>query len=92
MRNKLLKVETDNSVLTISIGVDALKTSIESGHIDIHTHGEVVVTDTDEFIKEFVRFLTIEAEDGTTPIHKMFDEVALEALENGAEGIVVEED
>lgn len=45
------------------------------------------VTNADVFAKEFVRALNRESEDGTTLIHTCFDEAALDAIDEGAEGI-----
>lgn len=48
------------------------------------------VTNARAFAKEVVHALNDEDEDGTTPIHRLFDAAFEEAIEQGAEG--VEED
>lgn len=45
------------------------------------------ITDVQAFAKDWVSELNREAEDGSTPIHKMFDATINEAIEQGAEGI-----
>lgn len=45
------------------------------------------VCDVAAFAKEFVRELNSEAEDGTTLIHIVLDKAAVNAAENGAEGL-----
>lgn len=45
------------------------------------------VTDTKKFAEAFLAELNSEEEDGSTPIHRMFDSVINSALDNGADGI-----
>ena len=87
----LLKAEVVDNAITITIGLDALKTSIESGILDISCGGEVRVTDMESFKVSFLNELMSEDSDGATPIHKMFDDVAETCLENGELGIDVNE-
>jgi len=82
----LLKVETAKDKLVISIGLDALKCSLEAGRLDMLIGGEFKVTDMDAFMKEFKRYLMCEEEDGSTPIHLMLDQVAAAMLEDTDEG------
>lgn len=85
----LLKAEVVNDVLTITIGLESLKNSIESGILDISCCGEVRVTSMESFQESFLDELMSEDSNGTTPIHKMFDDVAGTCLENGKFGIDV---
>ena len=87
----LLDIRTHNDKLIISIGLDALKCSIESGRLDNNCHGEFVLTDIVKFIKDFVGELRAEEEDGSTPIHLLFDRIALSVLETGGRGCEVVE-
>lgn len=77
----------ENGAITITLLVKKLPIAIEcmwaAGYSDIRYK----VTDADVFAKEFVRALNRESEDGTTAIHKLFDAAALEAIDQGAEGI-----
>jgi hypothetical protein len=45
------------------------------------------LTDPHAFAKEFIHELNREAEDGATPIHKLFDKCMYAAIEQGAEGV-----
>jgi hypothetical protein len=45
------------------------------------------LTDPEAFANEFVRELNREQEDGTTPIHVLFDKCLYAAIEQGAEGV-----
>lgn len=45
------------------------------------------ITNVEEFAADLVRALNSESEDGTTPIHTMFDKCILDAIGQGAFGI-----
>ena len=45
------------------------------------------ITDVEAFAKELARELNKESEDGTTPIHALFDGVIEESISPGASGI-----
>jgi len=85
----LLKVETVKDDLIITISKSGLKCSLESGQLDMLIGGEFKITDMNTFLNEFKNYLTMEREDGSTPIHLMFDNVAAEMLENTDEGCEV---
>lgn len=91
MKNQLLKIEIVDEVLHISIGMEALKAALESGRLDMSCDGEFVIDDTEAFGVDFVNELKSEEEDGSTPIHLMFDRVALTTMENGGVGCSVVE-
>jgi len=82
----LLNIAVTDGVLNISIGVDALKTSIESGELDVSTSGVFAITDLESFVVDFVHELRSQSESGATVVDKMFDMAALESLENGGAG------
>ena len=93
MKDQLLKAEIVDGVLNISIGMNALKASLESGRLDMSCGGEFVIDDIEAFGVDFVHELKSEEEDGSTPVHLMFDQVALTNLKNGGAGCnIVEED
>jgi hypothetical protein len=51
------------------------------------------VTDPEAFAKDLLSWgLNTESEDGSTPIHRMFDKAIEAAIEQGAEGIEEHED
>ncbi len=87
----LLNVAVTDGVLNISIGVDALKTSIESGELDISASGVFVINDLKSFMVDFVHELNSESATGTTVIHEMFDVAALKSLENGGAGCDIDD-
>ncbi len=87
----LLETRIINDKLVISIGLNSLKCSIESGRLDTSTHGEFILTDLDKFMKDFIGELRGEEEDGSTPLHLLFDKIALSTLEKGGRGCEVVE-
>ncbi len=50
------------------------------------------VTNTKTFSDAVLRELNAEQDDGTTPVHLMLDQVVMEAIEQGAEGVKLAED
>jgi len=84
--SQLLKIKIIDGLLTMSIGVDALKVSIESGRADMFCDGEFFITDKDAFYHALISELKSEEEDGSTLLHLMLDAAALKAYGNGAQG------
>jgi hypothetical protein len=86
----LAKIE--NGRIVISVAVDALPMIVEGawagGGMDIRFK----VTNAVKFATDLVRELNHEEEDGTTPVHKMFDAAISEAIDQGADGIEEHED
>ena len=80
-----LEVEADATTLRISIGVEILAWALQNGCHEWPE--EVKITDPATFAKEVASQLNKEAEDGTTPVHRMLDTAALAAIEYGAEGV-----
>lgn len=56
----------------------------------LYNEARLKITDKAAFLGEFVRQLQVEAEDGTTLVHRMLDTAFEWAVENGAEGIEVD--
>jgi len=85
MRDKKLEVKTEGDVLTISIGIGLLGFAIE------HASGlqDVVITDVDKFVEDVAQELRFDEGDGTTPVHRMFDKAAHEAIENGSSHVEI---
>ncbi len=88
MENQQLKVAVENGVLSISIGVDILCHASEVGR----RYGleGIKITDKKVFVEGVARQLITEEEDGTTPVHQMFDNAVSQMLEDGEEGIDLE--
>jgi hypothetical protein len=87
-----LSVEIDNAVLKISIGVSVLCFAATLGpyfdRIVAEAGGaEIRITDENSFAAAILHELRREKEDGTTLVHRMLDEAAERAVEDGAEGI-----
>lgn len=84
-RDQHLEAAISDDVLIITIGVSNLVTAVLAGpHLD---GDDPVAVDVDIFAAEILAELLREEEDGTTPIHRMLDAAAVEAIEQGAEGI-----
>lgn len=91
-RHDPLKVFIEDGVLTIRIGVDCLAIAVKLNPelTDFDQNGKWVepeITDADAFAIEVMRELVAESEDGSTLVHLAFDTAAMNAIENGAEGI-----
>lgn len=85
----------DDDQFTISMSVDALIFALlhcpYADRLCLSDDGQyeerLKITDKAAFLREFVRELQAEAEDGTTLVHRMLDAAFEQAVENGAEGI-----
>lgn len=84
MREAPLKTEIKDGLLVISIGVDTLCHAVSAGRS--YGMGEISITDNDVFAGEILQELNDESEDGSTAVHKLLDDAASQAIENGAEG------
>jgi len=89
MREQQLEIKVINGVLSITIGIDVLCNSLEYG-VDRYFTEDVKIVDNDLFLDDFVRELSCEEEDGTTLVHRMLDNAAYKAIENGANGVTLD--
>ena len=80
-RTAPLEVTLKSGQITISIGVKTLFRACEE------VFDGLVVDNESAFSKEVLRTLKDEEEDGTTLVHRMFDNAIREAIEQGAEGV-----
>lgn len=92
-RHDPLKVFIEDGVLMMCIGVEVVAKAVKLNP-DLTQYNETTeewdepeITDTDKFMSEIVKELLSEEEDGTTPIHIALDTAAMNAIDNGAEGI-----
>lgn len=89
-KDRTLEVTTTDDQLVITIGLDAL-VNILSSQPFWPLCGEdqeaCKVLDRAQFIKDVVRELQSEEEDGTTVLHRALDRAAIEAIENGSEAV-----
>ena len=79
-----LDVRIAHGQLIISVGVETLCHAVSEGRR--YGMGEINITDSHMFVSALMNELTDEEEDGSTLIHRMLDEAATKAIENGAEG------
>jgi hypothetical protein len=77
----------EDGAIVIRVPLTALPQVVEGAWALGSLETRYVVTDTEAFAKDLVRALNDEDEQGTTLVHKMFDDAINEALEQGAEGI-----
>lgn len=88
-RKGCLSMKIDDGELSIRIGVEALAIAVEGS--PMLERGEDFVgpkvTDPDRFARELLNELEREDEDGANAIHRAFDQAAVAAIEDGAEGI-----
>lgn len=90
MKDQQLTIKVEEDVLKISIGTETLFGALSVGRA--YGLEGVEITDPGEFIKEFVQALEDEEEDGSTLIHRVFDQAVTNAIDNGALGVRYEED
>ena len=81
-----LEVVLAGDRLVISIGVNVLAFAVGAGTQDF------TITDAALAAREILRELQREEEDGTTPVHKLLDQAAFDAWENGGEGFLEADD
>ena len=81
------KIVGDKIVIELRIDVLANESVMPDDLMDENLDPLYEVTDAHAFAKYFVDELNREEEDGTTPVHAMFDKAFTEAVENGADGI-----
>ena len=86
MDGLMCRIDNDNVVITIS--KEALKCAAEYHPEMEDDYGNRIlkITDMNVFAEEICRQLQDEEEDGTTLIHKMFDEAISVAVDDGCEG------
>lgn len=77
--------------LSISIGINALTHAITVGPTGLGTSG-FAIANPDVFLDELVRGLQDEEEDGSTPLHRMLDDVVEALAEQGADGLTYDLD
>jgi hypothetical protein len=70
-------------VIAIRVPVAVLPSALKQNPRD-DAYYDVKITDLPGFSVDVVRELNAEAEDGTTPIHELFDRAMAEAIDNGS--------
>lgn len=83
--NKPLTVEIKGDELRISIGINTLAYAVQMGG---QWGSDFYVNEPAAFAKSIETELQREEEDGTTPVHRLFDTVAVDAYDGVEEGNV----
>lgn len=81
------EAEIVDGKIVITLSISHLQTAIDGGTMLGTIDGSWKLTDPDKFAKDLLVSLHSEDEEGTTVIHRMFDEAINEAIEQGADGI-----
>lgn len=89
-RDELVDVQLVDGRLVITVGIDHL-TSVTLLEINdrYSEYSQVKLTDANVFADAIVGELLCEEEDGRTAVHKMLENAALMASENGCDGIEI---
>jgi len=81
----------ENGLIKISVSVKDLpriiKDSTDYGYLPLFAELGTSITDVNRFAKDVVYALNEEKEDGTTPVHELFDDAFERAVENGSQGV-----
>lgn len=77
------KAVIEDGHIVIRVAISELQLILEANPV---WPDEYVITDVDEAAKSIVDALNEEEEDGTTVIHRAFDEAGVFALEQGYDG------
>lgn len=75
-RDKQLTIEVKDGELHISVGVELLSYATYgkiNDRCEVGDKNYMIVKDHDKFAQSIIESLSVEEEDGTTPVHKMFD-------------------
>jgi len=93
--DKPLSVEVADDMLVISIGVKALAFAVMNGDVwasMVDAEGPISIVDEAEFARDVMHELEADDDEGTTPVHALFDKAAIAAAEGGSLGIMSEDD
>lgn len=80
----------EGDVVVIRVPVSVLPDALKQNPRDDSYYG-ATITDVSGFARDVARELNREAEDGTTPIHLLFDSAMAEAIEQGSEHVELSE-
>lgn len=93
-KNTELSVKIEDEELVIRVGISILCKAVRQCQVIDYAVMEadgdesvVEITDEAVFANAILDALNEEEEDGSTPVHRMFDAAANEAIEQGCEGI-----
>ena len=86
MKNRGEAIIEDGS-LVIRVSLEALPMVLDGAWAMNKLDHRYKITDASEFAKELMHALNREDEQGTTPVHEMFDDAIIYCIEQGAFGI-----
>lgn len=75
----------EDGAIVIRVQISALQSIMDGGFACAAYDKRYRVTDPEGFAKEIARELNNEDEEGSTPVHKLFDDAINEALNQGAQ-------
>lgn len=75
----------EDGAIVIRVQISALQSIMDGGFACEAYDKRYRVTDPEGFAKEIARELNNEDEEGSTPVHKLFDDAINEALNQGAQ-------
>lgn len=91
-----VEIESDELVIRLDLPTLAMATrycpALEHFDDERNRFRKVRITDPLVWMREVQCVLNQEAEDGTTLVHRMFDAAFERAIEDGAEGVEIEEE
>lgn len=89
-----LSVEIEDNAIVIRLPFDALESATKycPDLNEMAEDFEVEVVDINEWANDVLHELTMEEEDGTTPVMRLFDAAFADAAENGSLGISLGDD
>lgn len=79
-------IKIEKNVIVIRVPIKSIKKFAYQGLQDCLEEGQKV--DYDILAQDIVGELSAEEEDGSTPIHRLFDEAVEKACENGSQAIL----
>ena len=82
----------EGGAIVIRLQLDTFHEVVEGAWASMVIPTRLKITDAAKFAKEVCRELNEEQEDGTTPVHILFDGAIQSAFEQGAEGVEEHED
>lgn len=82
----------EDGAIVIRLPLDTFPEVVEACWASMGIPTRLKITDAAKFAKEVCRELNEEQEDGTTPVHLLFDRAIERAFEQGAEGVEEHED
>lgn len=89
-----LSAKIEKEELVIRVGISTLCRAVRQcpviDHAVMEANGDesaVEITDEAVFAQAILESLQAEEEDGSTPVHRLLDDAANEAIEQGCEGI-----